>query len=266
MSDNRPLGIFDSGLGGLTVVNAIKQKIPNENIVYVGDTARVPYGNKSAPLIVKFSSQITQFLLEKDAKLIVVACNTASALAIPTLQNEFNIPIIGVITPGANSAAELTKNNNVGVIGTIATINSKAYQKELLKINPSINTISQACPLFVPLVEEGLLEGPIVSAIIAHYIKNLDLSRIDTLILGCTHYPLLKPAIKQHINKLMLIDSADSIAKAAYLILKNNHLINDNTEQGQQDFYVTDSPSNFANIARRFLRNPIQNVKTAPIS
>ena len=262
MSDNRPLGIFDSGLGGLTVVNAIKQKIPNENIVYVGDTARVPYGNKSAPLIVKFSSQITQFLLEKDAKLIVVACNTASALAIPTLQNEFNIPIIGVITPGANSAAELTKNNNVGVIGTIATINSKAYQKELLKINPSINTISQACPLFVPLVEEG----PIVSAIIAHYIKNLDLSRIDTLILGCTHYPLLKPAIKQHINKLMLIDSADSIAKAAYLILKNNHLINDNTEQGQQDFYVTDSPSNFANIARRFLGNPIQNVKTAPIS
>ena len=266
MSDNRPLGIFDSGLGGLTVVNAIKQKIPNENIVYVGDTARVPYGNKSAPLIVKFSSQITQFLLEKDAKLIIVACNTASALAIPTLQNEFNIPIIGVITPGANSAAELTKNNNVGVIGTIATINSKAYQKELLKINPSINTISQACPLFVPLVEEGLLEGPIVSAIIAHNIKNLDLSRIDTLILGCTHYPLLKPAIKQHINKLMLIDSADSIAKAAYLILKNNHLINDNTEQGQQDFYVTDSPSNFANIARRFLGNPIQNVKTAPIS
>lgn len=266
MSDNRPLGIFDSGLGGLTVVNAIKQKIPNENIVYVGDTARVPYGNKSVPLIVKFSSQITQFLLEKDAKLIVVACNTASALALPTLQNEFNIPIIGVITPGANSAAELTKNNKVGVIGTIATINSKAYQKELFKINPSINTISQACPLFVPLVEEGLLGGPIVSAIIAHYIKNLDLSRIDTLILGCTHYPLLKPAIKKYINNLMLIDSADSIAKEAYLILKNNHLINDNTKQGQQDFYVTDSPSNFANIARRFLGYPIQNVKTAPIS
>ena len=132
MSDTRPIGIFDSGLGGLTVVNAIKQKTPNEDIIYVGDTARVPYGNKSASLIIKYSSQITKFLLEKNAKLIVVACNTASALAIKTLQNKFNIPIIGVINPGAKTAAQLTKNNNVGVIGTIATINSNIYQKEFL--------------------------------------------------------------------------------------------------------------------------------------
>ena len=266
MSDTRPIGIFDSGLGGLTVVNAIKQKTPNEDIIYVGDTARVPYGNKSTSLIIKYSSQITKFLLEKNAKLIVVACNTASALAIQTLQNKFNIPIIGVINPGANTAAQLTKNNNVGVIGTIATINSNVYQKELIKINPSIKIFSQACPLFVPLVEEGLLNGPIVSSIITHYINNLDLSEIDTLILGCTHYPLLKPAIKVLLNDLELIDSADSVANETHNILKNNNFINDNNNQGQQKFYVTDSPSNFANIAKRFLGYPINNVETAPIN
>ena len=266
MSDSRPIGIFDSGLGGLTVLNAIKKIIPNENIIYVGDTARVPYGNKSAPLIVQYAFQITQFLLEKDAKLIIVACNTASALAISTLQNDFDLPIIGVIAPGVNSAVKLTKNNNVGVIGTNATISSNAYQNELIKISPSIHTLSQACPLFVPLVEEGLLEGPIVSAIVEYYLKNLDLSRIDTLILGCTHYPLLKPAIKQYTNNLMLVDSADSLAKEVHLILKNNSIINNNADKGKQDFYVTDSPSSFANIAKRFLGYSIINVKRASIS
>ena len=266
MSDNRPIGVFDSGLGGLTVLNAIKKIIPNENIVYVGDTARVPYGNKSTPLIVQYALQITEFLLKKDAKLIIVACNTASALALSALQNDFDIPIIGVITPGADSAVKLTKNNNVGVIGTIATISSNAYQNELIKINPSINTVSQACPLFVPLVEEGLLEGPIVSAIVEYYLKNLDLSKIDTLILGCTHYPLLKPAIKQYTNNLMLIDSADSLAKEVYLILKKNHMINNNLDKVKKDFYVTDSPSSFANIAKRFLGYSIINVKTAFIT
>ena len=266
MSDNRPIGIFDSGLGGLTVVNAIKQRNPSENIIYVGDTARVPYGNKSAPLIIKYSSQITNFLLENNAKLIIVACNTASALAIPTLQNEFNIPIVGVISPGANAAAEVTKNNKIGVIGTLATINSNAYKKELIKINPKIKIISRACPLFVPLVEEGLLEGPIVSAIIKHYINDINLSEIDTLILGCTHYPLLRSAIEVHINNLELIDSAESVAKETNLILKDNLLINKDSIQGKQNFYVTDSPGNFANIAKRFLGYPIQDVKTSPIS
>ena len=266
MPDSRPIGIFDSGLGGLTVVDAINRKAPNENIIYLGDTARVPYGNKSAPLIIKYASQITRFLLEKNAKLIVVACNTASALAIPTLQNEFNVPIVGVISPGANAAAQITKNNNIGVVGTIATINSKAYHKELIKITPSINTFSQACPLFVPLVEEGLLSGAIVSSIITYYINNLDLSIIDTLILGCTHYPLLKPAIKALINDLVLIDSADSVANETHNILKNNNYINDHNNQGQQKFYVTDSPSNFANFAKRFLGYPIENVETAPIN
>ena len=266
MSDNRPIGIFDSGLGGLTVVNAIKQRNPSENIIYVGDTARVPYGNKSAPLIIKYSSQITNFLLENNAKLIIVACNTASALAIPTLQNEFNIPIVGVISPGANAAAEVTKNNKIGVIGTLATINSNAYKKELIKINPKIKIISRACPLFVPLVEEGLLEGPIVSAIIKHYINDINLSEIDTLILGCTHYPLLRSVIEVHINNLELIDSAESVAKETHLILKDNLLINEDSIQGRQNFYVTDSPANFANIAKRFLGYPIQDVKTAPIS
>ena len=266
MSDIRPIGIFDSGLGGLTVANALKQILPSENIIYVGDTARVPYGNKSAPLIIQYASQITEFLLEKDAKLIVIACNTASALALNTLQNNFDLPIIGVIAPGASFAAELTKNNNVGVIGTIATISSNAYEKELYKINPDIKIFSQECPLFVPLVEEGILEGQIVSAIIEYYLKNLDLSIIDTMILGCTHYPLLKPAIKKYLNDLVLIDSADSVAKEVYKILKNNHIVNNNTDKGKQRFYVTDSPSNFSNIAKRFLGYSIKNVETAPIS
>lgn len=266
MPDSRPIGIFDSGLGGLTVVDAINRKAPNENIIYLGDTARVPYGNKSAPLIIKYASQITRFLLEKNAKLIVVACNTASALAIPTLQNEFNVPVVGVISPGANAAAQITKNNNIGVVGTIATINSKAYHKELIKINPSINTFSQACPLFVPLVEEGLLSGTIVSSVITYYINNLDLSIIDTLILGCTHYPLLKPAIKTITKGLTLIDSADSVANETNEILKNNNFTNDNNNQGQQKFYVTDSPLNFANVAKSFLGYPIKDVETARIS
>ena len=141
MPDSRPIGIFDSGLGGLTVVDAINRKTPNENIIYVGDTARVPYGNKSAPLIIKYASQITKFLLEKNAKLIIVACNTASALAIPTLQNEFNIPVVGVISPGANAAAQITKNNNIGVVGTIATINSKAYHKAVSYTHLTLPTI-----------------------------------------------------------------------------------------------------------------------------
>ena len=266
MPDSRPIGIFDSGLGGLTVVDAINRKAPNENIIYLGDTARVPYGNKSASLIIKYASQIIRFLLEKNAKLIVVACNTASALAIPALQNEFNIPIVGVISPGANAAAQATKNNNIGVVGTIATINSKAYHKELIKINPLINTFSQACPLFVPLVEEGLLNGPIVTSVINYYIDNIDLSIIDTLILGCTHYPLLKPAIKTITKDLTLIDSADSVANETNKILKKNYLINDSNNEVQQKFYVTDSALNFTNVAKRFLGSPIKDVKTARIS
>ena len=157
MSDSRPIGVFDSGLGGLTVANAIKEKLPNENIVYLGDTARVPYGNKSTLLVTGYATQITNFLLGENAKLIVVACNTASALSLPVLQSEFQVPILGVIIPGSQAAVHATRNKRVGVIGTIATINSNAYNQALREIESSIQITAQACPLFVPLVEEGWL-------------------------------------------------------------------------------------------------------------
>jgi glutamate racemase len=191
MPDSRPIGVFDSGLGGLTVAKAIKEKLPNENIVYLGDTARVPYGNKSTLLVTGYATQITNFLLGENAKLIVVACNTASALALPALQSEFLVPILGVIIPGSQAAVHATRNKHVGVIGTTATINSNAYTQALREIESSIQITAQACPLFVPLVEEGWLNGPVPSEITASYLKSINVANVDTLILGCTHYPLL---------------------------------------------------------------------------
>ena len=220
MPDSRPIGVFDSGLGGLTVAKAIKEKLPNENIVYLGDTARVPYGNKSTLLVTGYATQITNFLLGENAKLIVVACNTVSALALPTLQSEFQVPILGVIIPGSQAAIHATRNKNIGVIGTIATISSNAYTAALNEIESSIQITAQACPLFVPLVEEGWLNGLVPSEITATYLKNINVANVDTLILGCTHYPLLKPIIKDHVNdNTVLIDSAETVAEEAAIIL-----------------------------------------------
>jgi len=220
MSDSRPIGVFDSGLGGLTVAKAIKEKLPNENIVYLGDTARVPYGNKSTLLVTGYANQITNFLLSENAKLIVVACNTVSALALPTLQSEFQVPILGVIIPGSQAAIHATRNKNIGVIGTIATINSNAYTAALNEIESSIQITAQACPLFVPLVEEGWLNGPVPSEITASYLKSINVANVDTLILGCTHYPLLKPMIQDIVNdNTVLIDSAETVAEEVATIL-----------------------------------------------
>jgi len=218
MPDSRPIGVFDSGLGGLTVAKAIKEKLPNENIVYLGDTARVPYGNKSTLLVTGYATQITNFLLGENAKLIVVACNTASALALPALQSEFLVPILGVIIPGSQAAVHATRNKHVGVIGTTATINSNAYTQALKGIESSIQITAQACPLFVPLVEEGWLNGPVPSEITASYLKSINVANVDTLILGCTHYPLLKPMIQDIVNdNTVLIDSAETVAEEVLL-------------------------------------------------
>ena len=225
MSDSRPIGVFDSGLGGLTVANAIKEKLPNESIVYLGDTARVPYGNKSTLLVTGYATQIANFLLGENAKLIVVACNTASALALPVLQSEYQVPILGVIIPGSQAAVHATRNNHVGVIGTIATINSNAYTKVLNEIESSIQITAQACPLFVPLVEEGWLNGPVPSEITASYLKSINVANVDTLILGCTHYPLLKPMIQDNVNdNTVLIDSAETVAEEAAKTLSLIHI------------------------------------------
>jgi len=266
MSDSRPIGVFDSGLGGLTVANAIKEKLPNENIVYLGDTARVPYGNKSTLLVTGYATQITNFLLGENAKLIVVACNTASALALPALQSEFQVPILGVIIPGSQAAVHATRNKHVGVIGTIATINSNAYNKVLNEIESSIQITAQACPLFVPLVEEGWLNGPVPSEITASYLKSINVANVDTLILGCTHYPLLKPMIQDHVNdNTVLIDSAETVAKETATILLEKKMSADNSNKGLLKCFVTDAPIQFESIAKRFLGYSLDNVQTVPI-
>jgi len=266
MPDSRPIGVFDSGLGGLTVAKAIKEKLPNENIVYLGDTARVPYGNKSTLLVTGYATQITNFLLGENAKLIVVACNTASALALPALQSEFQVPILGVILPGSQAAVHATRNKHVGVIGTIATINSNAYTKALNEIESSIQITAQACPLFVPLVEEGWLNGPVPSEITASYLKSINVANVDTLILGCTHYPLLKPMIQDHVNdNTVLIDSAETVAEEAATILLEKKMSADNSNKGLLKCFVTDSPTKFESIAERFLGYSLNNVQTVPI-
>ena len=266
MPDSRPIGVFDSGLGGLTVAKAIKEKLPNENIVYLGDTARVPYGNKSTLLVTSYATQITNFLLGENAKLIVVACNTASALALPALQSEFQVPILGVILPGSQAAVHATRNNHIGVIGTIATINSNAYTTVMNEIESSIQITAQACPLFVPLVEEGWLNGPVPSEITASYLKSINVANVDTLILGCTHYPLLKPMIQDHVNdNTVLIDSAETVAEEAATILLEKKMSADNSNKGLLKCFVTDSPTKFESIAERFLGYSLNNVQTVPI-
>jgi len=266
MPDSRPIGVFDSGLGGLTVAKAIKEKLPNENIVYLGDTARVPYGNKSTLLVTGYATQITNFLLGENAKLIVVACNTASALALPALQSEFLVPILGVIIPGSQAAVHATRNKHVGVIGTTATINSNAYTQALREIESSIQITAQACPLFVPLVEEGWLNGPVPSEITASYLKSINVANVDTLILGCTHYPLLKPMIQDNVNdNTVLIDSAETVAEEAATILLEKKMSADNSNKGLLKCFVTDSPTKFESIAERFLGYSLDNVRTVPI-
>ena len=266
MPDSRPIGVFDSGLGGLTVAKAIKEKLPNENIVYLGDTARVPYGNKSTLLVTGYAIQITNFLLGENAKLIVVACNTASALALPALQSEFLVPILGVIIPGSQAAVHATRNKHVGVIGTTATINSNAYTQALREIESSIQITTQACPLFVPLVEEGWLNGPVPSEITASYLKNINVENVDTLILGCTHYPLLKPMIQDIVNdNTVLIDSAETVAEEVAIILIEKKMSADSSNKGLLKCFVTDSPIQFENIAKRFLGYSLNNVQTVPI-
>ena len=231
--DNRPIGIFDSGVGGLTVVNALINDIPGEIIYYVGDTARVPYGNKSSNLIKQYSEEIVQWLIKKDCKMIIIACNTASALAIDYLNEKYSIPIIGVIDPGVKQAIKITKNSSIGILGTQATIQSDSYGSRLKLINPSLNILSQACPLFVPLVEEGLIEGEIPRLIAKSYIGHFNNTDIDTIILGCTHYPILKKTINKILdNKIKLVDSGKATSITVLQTLRNYDLLS-NRRNGQ---------------------------------
>lgn len=262
MKNQNPIGVFDSGLGGLTVVKALRNVLPNESIIYFGDTARVPYGNKSPELIKEYSLQITNFLLEHDTKIIVVACNTATALALDILQDKLDIPVIGVVKPGVDSALKLTQNNKIGVIGTISTIKSDVYTTELKTSNTSIDVTSLSCPLFVPLAEEGWLNEPATKLIAEKYLEPIKTANVDTLILGCTHYPLLTEVIQEVVSsKIKLVDSAKAIATATANLLADNKLLNDSKITGDLNLFVSDLPARFETVASRFLGEKISNVE-----
>ncbi len=262
----KPIGVFDSGIGGLTVVKELRRQLPDEDIVYLGDTARVPYGTKSESTIIRFTLENILFLLKQKVKLIVIACNTSSSIALEVARRQFKVPIIGVIKPGARQAIRASRNKRIGIIGTPATIRSRAYKSEIRRLDPSFEVISFATPLFVPLVEEGWINEPATLEIARRYLKVFKKARIDTLILGCTHYPLLKSTIKKIMGEgVTLIDSARQVASEVKEILTRKDLLNNkrklSTKKGL--FYVTDEPLNFAKLAGRFLSYPLKRVRKA---
>jgi glutamate racemase len=253
-SVRQPIGVFDSGLGGLTVVKALIEDLPAESIVYFGDTARVPYGTKSKSTIVKFSLENVEFLLRFDVKCIVIACNTSSSWALPTLRKYFKVPIIGVIRPGALAAARQTRNKRVGVIGTTATIQSGAYEAALHRIDPAITVFSRSCPLFVPLVEEGWRSDAIARQVARRYLEPMRRQRIDTLILGCTHYPLLGGAIRSVMGpRVALVDSGRQTAAEVRGVLAGADALSHRQAAPRYRFFVTDEPQHFLGVGHRFL-------------
>ncbi len=257
------IGIFDSGVGGLTVLKELKKTLPTEKFYYLGDTARVPYGTKSQVTVIKYALQNAKFLLSLGIKFLVVACNTASSYALNVLEEELPIPVIGVVKPGVQEALSVTRGR-IGVIGTSATIASKSYFNEIKKHAPEIEVFQKACPLFVPLAEEGLFYHPITLQVAEMYLEELKEKNIDTLILGCTHYPMLKKAISEIMGKnVVLVDSAQAIAKhiKKYLVLNNNV----GNFSGEIKFFVTDSPENFKEVGEKFLGEKIEEISQIDI-
>ena len=260
----RPIGVFDSGIGGLTVVHALRALLPNERIYYLGDTARVPYGGKSAATIERYSLEITEMLLAENCKTIVVACNTASALALPRLESTTPIPVTGVIRPGAQAAVAATRNGHIGVIGTRATIRSGAYERALRTFDPIVRITARACPLFVPLIEEGWLEGEVTDRVVRQYLTPLVEEGVDTLVLGCTHYPLLRSVIEDALSThptgqaVRVIDSAQVTAEQ---VASRLDLAPDGKREPAVRFYATDSVVKFRALGTQFLGRPIDGVE-----
>lgn len=265
--NDMPIGVFDSGVGGLTVAREIMRQLPQESIVYFGDTARVPYGSKSENTIIRYSRQIIRFLLTKKVKAIVIACNTASALALDAVREEFDIPIIGVVAPGARAAEEATENKKIGVIGTEATVKSAIYTKLIQKEDPQISVVGRACPLFVPLVEEGFAKHKITQEVIDIYLADLRESDIDTLILGCTHYPLLRSRIREYMGeKIHLVNPAYETAMDLKRLLEAEGMRkgssgNGEEEHGEYSFYVSDAADKFKQFANSILPYDIEMTK-----
>lgn len=256
-----PVGVFDSGVGGLTVAREIMRQLPNENLVYFGDTARVPYGSKSRDNIIRYSRQIIHFLKTKGVKAIVIACNTASALALDVVREESDIPITGVVEPGARAALQITQTKKIGVIGTEATVQSAMYGKIIKGLDPTVSVIGKACPLFVPLVEEGFAKHKVTEEIIDYYLASMKESDIDSLILGCTHYPLLRSRIRAYLgDKIQLVNPAYETAMDLKYILKESGMENAGKEgeHATYSFYVSDAADKFKQFANSILPYDIE--------
>lgn len=255
--DTRPIGIFDSGVGGLTVVKQVMKVMPHEHIVYFGDTARVPYGTKSKDAVTKYSLQNVRFLRSKDVKAIIVACNTASSNSLEAMRAATDIPIFGVVVPGVEAAVRATQNQKVGVIGTIATIRSGAYESMIRQKNPDIAVYTKACPLFVPLAEEGWTDNDISRLTAQQYLQELLTKDIDTLVLGCTHYPLLKRCIGITVGeRVKLVDPAKATARQVRDFLAQHNCLNENDTEGERHFYLSDTTSMFQALCQKALKHP----------
>ncbi len=265
MFDARPIGMFDSGIGGLTVAKELFARMPGERIIYLGDTARCPYGGRSEETIKTFGMQDARFLMSKDIKMLIVACNTVSSVALDHIQKEVSdIPVIGVVVPGARAAVSHTVAKRIGIIGTAATIRTRSYENEITRLDPGIKAYAKACPLFVPLVEEGILDGDIVRLVVQRYVYELINYGIDCLILGCTHYPLLMESIQSAVGaQIQLLDSAHWTAREAQDILIAMNMLSPQSSGGKDNsgFFVTDMTEGFREKASAFLGSPIPNVE-----
>ncbi|RMF44871.1 MAG: glutamate racemase [Deltaproteobacteria bacterium] len=264
---HRPIGIFDSGIGGLTVLSAARRRLPAESFVYLGDTARVPYGTKGPETVLRYAVQAASFLVEQGVKMLVVACNTAASVALPELARRFRLPVVGVIEPGADQACRLTRSGTVGVIGTEGTVASRAYDRAILRRRPRARVLSVPCPLFVPLAEEGWGEHPVAEICAREYLAPLIEAKIDTLVLGCTHYPLLKPVLQRLVGpEVRLVDSAEATAEVMASMLAADDAEFAGDRRGDVVFHVTDLPERFRRVGRPFFGAELDQVETADLA
>lgn len=261
LSPSQSIGMFDSGVGGLTVMQQMIKALPNEQIVYFGDTARLPYGDKSRETILRYTIESAIFLMEQDIKVLVIACNTASTCAIEKLQQIFNIPIVGVISPGAERAAQVTRNKRIAVLSTRATMRSGMYEREIKKRCPDAEVTTIACPLFVPLVEEHWITHPAAKLVVREYLEPLRKQNIDTILLGCTHYPLLRHMIEEEFPEVNIVDSALTCAEKVSEILAGQQLLAKTGAGPQHRYYVSDDPAKFRTLGRNFLGMPLEHVE-----
>ncbi len=257
----RPIGVFDSGVGGLTVCRKIMETLSAESIVYLGDTARVPYGSKSPKTVIRYAQACANLLIRQNIKLLVIACNTASAFALNTLRSQLPIPVLGVIEPGARAACNCSESGRIGVIGTRGVVGSKIYTRTIQNIRPDTHVYGVACPLFVPFAEEGWVEGAVFKQVAKTYLEELIQKDIDTLVLGCTHYPLLRNTIADVMGpEIRLVDSAEETARAVMLTMKHERLLVQDDKPGSHRFLVSDDPEGFSRVGARFFGHELDEI------